>query len=344
LENTSSTYTLEIATPENGAVTGAGTYEAGTEATLTASPEPGYLFASWTGNASGNSNPLSLVMDRNRTVEAVFTEDLRDPDEDGLSNYEELVVHRTDPTDADSDGDGFNDGLEITEDSDPNSSGNFPTRVLVVLDQEHGSIRGAATYALGTTVSVEARPDLGYLFRAWTGNASGNSSPLALVMDRDRTVGAVFTEDQRDPDNDGLSNYEELVLHGTDPDFEDTDWDGLRDGREVRDLGTDPLLTDTDGDGFDDPYELRNRFDPTNAESTPESVATVFPAGDFQFIQFRFNTARGVLYKVESSPDLINWTTEETGITGRGGAVYRFFSTENRPKAFFRARREEALR
>ena len=47
---------------------------------------------------------------------------------------------------------------------------------------------------------------------------------------------------------------------------------------------------------------------------------------------------------MESSPDLINWTTEETGITGRGGAVYRFFSTENRPKAFFRARREEALR
>ena len=81
-------------------------------------------------------------------------------------------------------------------------------------------------------------------------------------------------------------------------------------------------------------------LDPTTAESTPESVATVFPAGEFQFIEFRFNTARGVLYKVESSLDLINWTTEETGVTGRGGPVYRFFSTESRPKAFFRARRE----
>ena len=115
---------------------------------------------------------------------------------------------------------------------------------------------------------------------------------------------------------------------------------GLNDSSEVQELGTDPLLADTDGDGFDDYYELRNRFDPISPASTPESVATVFPTGDLQFIEFRFNTAKGLRYRVESSTDLTNWATEEAGITGRGGPVYRYFSTENRPRAFFRAQRE----
>ena len=340
LENTSSTYTLEVADTGNGSVTGAGTYDGGTEATLTASPEPGYLFASWTGNASGNSNPLSLVMDRNRTVEAVFTEDLRDPDEDGLSNYEELVLHGTDPNDADSDADGFSDGLEITEDSDPGSPTDVPTRVLTVLEQEFGSIPGADTYPLGTVVTLQAVPDLGYLFQAWTGTASGRDSPLSLIMDQDQTVGAIFTPDTRDPDEDRLSNYEELVLHGTDPDFHDTDRDGLPDGQEVQNFRTDPLLRDSDSDGFDDFFELRRNFDPTNADQTPESVAAVRPTGEFQFIEFSFNAAEGIRYRIESSTDLSEWATEETGISGEGGTLYRYYSTTDRPSAYFRVRRE----
>jgi hypothetical protein len=143
-----------------------------------------------------------------------------------------------------------------------------------------------------------------------------------------------------DTDGDGLSDGYESLISLTDPFETDTDGDGLNDSSEVQELETDPLLSDTDGDGFDDYYELRNRFDPISPASTPESVATVFPIGNFQGIEFRFNTAKGVPYRVESSTDLTNWTTEETGITGRGGPVYRFFLTENQPRAFFRARRE----
>ena len=146
-------------------------------------------------------------MDRNQSVGANFEQDQRDPDQDGLTNYEELIVHGTDPDNADSDGDGFEDGLEITENTDPGSSTDIPTRVLTILEQEFGSVPGADTYPLGTVVTLQAVPDLGYLFRAWTGAASGTESPLSLVMDQDRAVGAVFTRDERDPDEDGLSNY-----------------------------------------------------------------------------------------------------------------------------------------
>jgi len=48
---------------------------------------------------------------------------------------------------------------------------------------------------------------------------------------------------EKDSDGDGLSNYDEKYVHGTDPYAVDTDGDGIPDGDEVT-LGTDPLKTD----------------------------------------------------------------------------------------------------
>ncbi|OGY50836.1 MAG: hypothetical protein A3J59_03200 [Candidatus Buchananbacteria bacterium RIFCSPHIGHO2_02_FULL_56_16] len=42
-----------------------------------------------------------------------------DTDEDGLSDYDEVKVHRTKPTVADTDGDGFSDGTEVSAGYDP---------------------------------------------------------------------------------------------------------------------------------------------------------------------------------------------------------------------------------
>ncbi|MDP7107406.1 MAG: hypothetical protein QGH41_10030, partial [Roseibacillus sp.] len=112
-------YVLDVAAANNGSVTGAGTFAAGTTATLTATPDLGYLFTGWTDDAAGTDNPLALVMDGNQTVGATFAQDARDPDQDGLSNYQELVLHGTDPDNADSDGDGFSDLEEIAAGSDP---------------------------------------------------------------------------------------------------------------------------------------------------------------------------------------------------------------------------------
>jgi len=51
-----------------------GTYSEGTTVTLTAIPELGWQFDSWSGDLSGNTNPTDVVMDADKTVEAVFTE------------------------------------------------------------------------------------------------------------------------------------------------------------------------------------------------------------------------------------------------------------------------------
>ncbi|MBQ6925609.1 MAG: hypothetical protein IJQ73_13290, partial [Kiritimatiellae bacterium] len=54
-----------------------------------------------------------------------------------------------------------------------------------------------------------------------------------------------------DTDEDGLTDWEEVKRHHTDPREADTDGDGLLDGYEVQ-TGTDPMNPDTDGDGIPD--------------------------------------------------------------------------------------------
>lgn len=54
-----------------------------------------------------------------------------------------------------------------------------------------------------------------------------------------------FEEDLDDDDNDGLANFHELWIHGTDPDNADTDGDGIPDGDELHHTRTDPLENDS---------------------------------------------------------------------------------------------------
>ena len=62
---------------------------------------------------------------------------------------------------------------------------------------------------------------------------------------------AGFGDLSGDRDGDGLSDRDELFLHGTDPDMADTDGDGLSDASEVL-AGSCPLDADEDGDGIPD--------------------------------------------------------------------------------------------
>jgi hypothetical protein len=75
-------------------------------------------------------------------------------------------------------------------------------------------------------------------------------------------------------------------------------------------------------------------FDPASAASTPDAQSSIRTA-----VEFRFNAANGVSYRIAGSTDLNEWGTIETDIVGTGGVVTRFYSIENQPQRYFRARR-----
>jgi len=75
-----------------------------------------------------------------------------------------------------------------------------------------------------------------------------------------------------DRDDDGLSNDDEIALHGTDPDDPDSDDDGLLDGEEIA-LGTSPDNADSDADGLGDASEdSEHGTDPLNPDSDDDML------------------------------------------------------------------------
>ncbi len=70
--------------------------------------------------------------------------------------------------------------------------------------------------------------------RVFTALAKNTTSLRWVHLDPTRPFDA-------DPDNDGVTTEDEILIHGTDPYAADTDLDGLSDGREIGETNTDPL-------------------------------------------------------------------------------------------------------
>ncbi|MDR3696662.1 InlB B-repeat-containing protein [Mucilaginibacter sp.] len=69
------TYTLNV-TAVNGTVVKnptQATYNSGSTVQLTATPNSGYKFTSWSGDATGSTNPLTVTMNANKNITANFT-------------------------------------------------------------------------------------------------------------------------------------------------------------------------------------------------------------------------------------------------------------------------------
>ena len=189
-----------------------------------------------------------------------------------------------------------------------------------------------------------------------------NSTEWADTLETFVAAGYLFERvglDPLDPDTDadGLSDGQEINTTNSSPVLDDTDGDGLLDGAEVNTLGSNPLLADTDedglsdqvevevygsnpslkdsdGDGFDDLFEVNTGFNPALATSTPDALSSIRTA-----VEFRFNAANGVSYRIEASTDLNQWDVIEPIIIGQSAVVTRFYSIENQPRRHFRVRR-----
>ncbi len=66
------TFTI-TATAKNGTVEGGGTYDYGTQVTLTAKPDKGFEFSQWSDGTK--ANPYELVVTKDLTLEAEFVQE-----------------------------------------------------------------------------------------------------------------------------------------------------------------------------------------------------------------------------------------------------------------------------
>ena len=283
----------------NGSLVGAGIYPPGTTASLTAAPNPGYLFTGWTGDASGSANPLSFIMAGNKTIGADFVADLRDSDGDGLSNFAESVTHGTDPAQADSDGDGLSDGYEL-------GVGRYE---VVLGSRTWGQAKGDAEAkggSLATLLSLEEwsqaqkviGPDaLLDVNGLWIGATDAAVEGSWKWLNGDAVSWSNWAGGQ--PDNLNDSDFAAIAgeLGGdagkwydyrsattrdgylfesgftTDPKKADVDRDGLNDGQEKA-AGSSPFLADSDGDGLTDAEEVNlTKTNPTVADSDGDGLA-----------------------------------------------------------------------
>jgi len=272
---------------------------------------------------------------------------LADTDGDGLSDGAEALTHHTDPLLADTDGDSFSDGYEVLHSSNPTSTESFPTYSLTLVDGgvvTGGSFSKVGTLAHGSTATLTAVANAGYVFTAWTGNLTGSASPQSLLMDGNRSVGAIFDHDTGDADSDGLTNFEESVTYGTRPDLADSDGDGLSDFTEIQTHQTNPILPDSNGDGLADGVGIQMGLDPlldhsawvkiihdsratfglyTQQDLTDlrpgSTMVRVLPSADG--VQLRLN--------VQKSTDLLEWQDA-------GEAIYEQAADPSAPKQFFR--------
>ena len=261
--------------------------------TLTANGTADFAFSNWSGDASGNTNPLVVTMDADKTITARFVLALTGYELWRYINF--TTLERADDEqsgpDADYDVDGLTNNDEYELGTNPKEK-NGPYTLTVDIFGE-GSVElspaGGGPYAYLSEVTVTTTGTSEFAFTGWSGDATGSSNPLVVTMDADKSITAQFSLDL-----DGFSlfrysefNPEERVIETLAGPQADYDLDGLTNLEEYL-LGTNPKVVDI-GKGL--------------------TMGTV-EIGDLQYLTITYNRSKdisGVSQSVEVGSDLGNW-------------------------------------
>ncbi len=130
-------------------------YIGGTEVTLTAIPDEGHEFVEWIGPHEGTEEEITVLMDGDKEIKAVFREE--------VDRYE-LTLNIDGEGTVEVEGEEVKDGetLEIEE---------------------------------GKEIELEAIPDEDWHFVEWTGDAEGKEEGITIYMENDKDVTAYFQEE-----------------------------------------------------------------------------------------------------------------------------------------------------
>ena len=211
-------YTLNV-TAANGAVAkvpSQATYTHGTTVALTATPNAGYVFSSWSGDVTGSTNPLTVTMDANKNITANFTlitytlnvtstngTVVKNPSTATYLPAATVTLTATANTGYtftswSGDATGSTNPLTVTMNANKNITANYTintyTLTVAASNGTVAKVPNQATYNYGTTATLTATPNTGYIFSSWSGDATGSTNPLTVTIDANKNITANFTQ------------------------------------------------------------------------------------------------------------------------------------------------------
>ncbi len=204
----------------------AGSYNAGTVVTLTATAASGYTFTGWSGDVSGSTASVNITMNANKNATANFVPNTttfytlttnaspeaggtvsKSPNAASYASGTVVTITAIPASGYSFTGwsgsvSGTSPSVNLTMDADKTATANFIltppvsyTLSTAAAPSAGGTIArnpNAASYSAGTVVTLTALPASGYVFTSWTGDASGTSSSVNITMNANKTVTANF--------------------------------------------------------------------------------------------------------------------------------------------------------
>ncbi len=202
--------TVASENPDHGTTTGSGRYDNGSTATISAVPNEGFRFLSWT---DGNTdNPRNVIVEQDATYTATFeaiptftitavsNNDSFGTVTGGGTYYEGTVVRITATPISGYAFIGWNDGSatnprDITVTQNVMLIATFAEITTVNItavsaNEDFGTVTGGGPHEIGTTVTLIAYPNPGYVFDSW--NDSNTDNPRQFVATTDAMYIATF--------------------------------------------------------------------------------------------------------------------------------------------------------
>ena len=232
-------YTLSLAKVGNGAIKVnattvslpySGDFLSGTDVTVEAVAASGWEFGSWSGDATGSSNPIVVTMDGAKSVTATFNQlsytlslakvgsgSIKVDGSTVALPYSAEVLSGTDVTVEAVSASGWEfsswsgdvtegaNPVVVTMDGDKSVTATFKQLSYLLTLAKTGSgsakVDGVTVplpyygqFLSGTDVTVEAVARAGWEFGAWSGDTGGSSNPLLVTMDGPKSITATFNQ------------------------------------------------------------------------------------------------------------------------------------------------------
>ena len=219
-------YTLTVTVGEGGTVsTEGGTFDEGTEVTVTATPDEGYVFVRWEGSDS-TENSLTITLNSNESLNAVFE----------LIPLYTLTVLSSEGGTVSTSGGEYTEGTEIEIIATPNEGFSFtgwegieetnssvtvsvssnatvtaifeviPQFTVIVSASEGGTVStNGGTYLEGSEFNVLATPNTGYEFQRWE-EVDISTASLTITLSSNISLTAIFIETPDDSNNSNITN------------------------------------------------------------------------------------------------------------------------------------------